>query len=215
VQHGSPPPLNPEEPELVAASIADLGLNHAVITSVTRDDLPDGGASVFVQTIQAIRKHSPGTTIEVLIPDFRGDSAALGALINARPEVINHNMETVERLYPELRGAASYSRSLDLLGCVADRGITCKSGIMVGVGETREEVIQLIRDLVQVGCSVLTIGQYLQPSQLHHPVLRYVTPDEFQQLKELALKAGLRRVVSGPLVRSSYKSAEILRDITA
>lgn len=170
---------------------------------------------MFVQTIQAIKKQSPGTTIEVLIPDFLGDSSALEAVINARPEVINHNMETVERLYPELRGAASYSRSLDLLSRVADRGITCKSGIMVGVGETRNEVIQLIRDLVQVGCSVLTIGQYLQPSQLHHPVLRYVTPDEFQELEELALKAGIKRVVSGPLVRSSYKSAEILRDITA
>lgn len=168
---------------------------------------------MFAQTIRAIRELSPGTTIEVLIPDFLGDSSALEAVINARPEVINHNMETVERLYPELRGAASYSRSLELLRCVADRGITSKSGIMVGVGETTEEIVQLISDLVRVGCSVLTIGQYLQPSQLHHPVFRYVTPEEFQELEEIARKAGMKRVVSGPLVRSSYRSAEILQDI--
>lgn len=211
VKYGMPTPVNPEEPDLVAASVAELGLHHAVITSVTRDDLPDGGASAFSQTIEAIRKRAPGTTIEVLIPDFQGNRAALNLVIEARPEVINHNMETVSRLYPELRSSSSYSRSLELLQRVADATIAAKSGIMVGVGETREELLQLMRDLAAVDCSILTVGQYLQPSKNHHPVVRYFTDEEFQEVKELALGIGLKKVVSGPLVRSSYKSAEMLR----
>ncbi|MBI5247861.1 MAG: lipoyl synthase [Desulfomonile tiedjei] len=213
VRHGNPVSPHSEEPELVAASIANLRLSHAVVTSVTRDDLPDGGASVFAQTIGAIRKKSPETTIEVLIPDFQGCKDALRMVVEARPEVINHNMETVQRLYPVLRSAASYSRSLELLQRVASAGIIAKSGIMVGVGETREEIIELMSHLARVGCSVLTIGQYLQPSKKHIPVIRYFTVEEFLELKELALEEGLKTVVSGPLVRSSYKSAEMLREL--
>lgn len=214
VQHGKPAPLNPEEPELIAEAVANLGLRHSVITSVTRDDLPDGGASVFAQTVQAIRKTAPGITIEVLIPDFQGNDDALRAVIEVRPEVINHNMETVKRLYPVLRSAASYSRSLELIQRVAHRGIIAKSGIMIGVGETRDEIVEVMNHLARAGCSLLTIGQYLQPSKNHHPVIRYYMAEDFQELKELAIKAGFKHVVSGPLVRSSYKSADILEEFT-
>jgi len=213
VKHGLPDPPDPEEAALVAGSVAALGLCHAVITSVTRDDLADGGASIFAETILAIRHFSPRTTIEVLIPDFQGSEEALGLVIEARPEVINHNMETVKRLYPQLRNAASYTGSLELLRRVASAGIPAKSGIMVGVGETRDEVVGLMNDLIEVGCSLLTIGQYLQPSRRHFPVSRYLEPQEFGELKDMALQIGFRSVMAGPLVRSSYRSADMLREI--
>ncbi|MBI5572579.1 MAG: lipoyl synthase [Desulfomonile tiedjei] len=212
VRHGTPLPVDPHEPERVASAIAALELRHAVITSVTRDDLPDGGAVAFASTIHAIRNSSPSTTIEVLVPDFHGNKESIDQVIRARPEVIGHNVETVPRLYPLVRSAASYERSLAVIGHVANSGsgIVSKSGIMVGTGEGREEIVRVIHDLVKVGCLVLTIGQYLRPTRGHHPVARFVTPEEFAALRELAQAAGIQHVVSGPLVRSSYRSGDIL-----
>ena len=211
VRHGRPGPKNPDEPLLVARSVAALELKHAVITSVTRDDLPDGGASSFVASIQAIREISPQTTVEVLVPDFLGDWKALQSVMDAGPQVINHNMETVARLYPVLRRGASYERSLELLERVASHGegMVTKSGIMVGIGETLAEVTRLIRDLVRAHVRVLTIGQYLQPTAQHHPVARYLPPHEFDLLRDLALAEGIRMVAAGPLVRSSYRAGEM------
>jgi lipoic acid synthetase len=205
----------PDEPQRVAGSVVSLGLTHAVITSVTRDDLPDGGAGVFADTVRAIRALSPGTTIEILIPDFQGCGVALHAVIDSGPDVINHNLETVPRLYPMVRHKAYYNRSLQLLARVRDRApeIITKSGIMVGLGENEEELAEVFHDLARCGCTVLTIGQYLQPTPGHHPVQRYLNPVEFQALEDLALTAGIRKVVSGPLVRSSYKAGEILGEL--
>jgi len=188
-----------------------MGLKHVVVTSVTRDDLPDGGAGQFARTVEAIHERSPGTSVEVLIPDFQGSEEALRAVIRARPEVINHNLETVSRLYPALRRGACYRRSLELLERVREMAppLVTKSGIMVGVGETRQEVEDLIRDLVNAGCSILTIGQYLQPSRVHYPVHRFVPPEEFEELERVGRELGLRHVVSGPLVRSSYLAADV------
>ncbi|MEJ2717516.1 MAG: lipoyl synthase [Deltaproteobacteria bacterium] len=215
VSHGPPVPLDREEPGQVAESVARLGLKHAVVTSVTRDDLPDGGASMFAATIGAIRSASPGTSVEVLVPDFQGSRAALMEVVGAGPEVINHNLETVPRLYESLRSGASYDRSVELLRRVRqfDSKIVTKSGIMVGVGETQQEVLALVRDLVDAGCRVLTIGQYLRPTKQHHPVDRYVTPEEFEELRELALGEGIEKVASGPLVRSSYRAGDILNEL--
>lgn len=215
VRHGIPAEVNVKEPESVAASVAALGLKHAVITSVTRDDLNDGGAHVFAQTIQAIRRTRPLVTVEVLIPDFQGDLQALRTVIDARPNVINHNIETVPRLYPLVRNGASYERSLELLQRIADSGTVAKSGIMVGMGETGNEIESVIRDLVRVRCSILTIGQYLRPSPQHYPVAEYLHPEAFAQLETMALKEGIREVVSGPLVRSSYRAAESLCSMMA
>lgn len=215
VRHGTPVQVRTDEPEIVAAAVASLGLEHAVVTSVTRDDLPDGGANQFAATIQAIRRASPQTTIEVLIPDFGGSAGALQRVIDAGPDVINHNLETVMRLYPLLREGASYKRSLDLLQRVKQKNmdIVTKSGIMLGVGETRGEVEDLIRDLVRADCAVLTVGQYLQPSRLHQPVERFIAPEEFADLEAWALAEGIKKVVAGPLVRSSYKAGAILRGL--
>ena len=215
VRHGRPSPLNPDEPRLVARSVAALDLKHAVVTSVTRDDLPDGGASSFAATIRAIQEMSPRTTIEVLIPDFQGDWDALQTVIAAGPHVINHNMETVERLYSILRKGASYDRSRELLENVGvhGEGVVTKSGIMVGVGETLSEVTQLIRDLVRARVAVLTIGQYLQPTARHHAVDRYLLPNEFDNMRDLALAEGIRMVAAGPLVRSSYRAGEMFRQL--
>ncbi|MEW6111721.1 MAG: lipoyl synthase [Thermodesulfobacteriota bacterium] len=215
VEHGTPAPVALDEPLRVASSVKALGLKFAVITSVTRDDLPDGGAKVFAETIEAIRRECPGTGIEVLVPDFQGSEDALRVVVGASPDVLNHNLETVPRLYPQLRQGASYERSLELLRRVrtwAPRMWT-KSGIMVGVGETPDEILGLVRDLVSVGCQVLTIGQYLQPSMLHHPVERYLHPDEFEELKALAMAQGMAKVVAGPLVRSSYHAGETINDL--
>lgn len=201
---GRPLPLNPDEPMAVAESVRHLGLKHAVVTSVDRDDLPDYGAEHWVQTIQAIRELNPNTTCEVLIPDFRGDLALVDKIISAKPSVISHNMETVKRLSPEVRSVATYDVSLAVLKRIADSGIPAKTGLMLGLGETEEEVVELIRDVFQVGVSILTIGQYLRPSRRNIPVVAYIHPDQFEAYKKIALDMGFKHVESGPLVRSSY-----------
>ena len=215
VRHGVGEPIRPDEPYRVARAVASLGLKHAVITSVTRDDVPDGGAAIFAATVQAIRETAPAATVEVLIPDFQGSVEALHTVVRARPDVINHNLETVPRLYPALRPGASYTRSLELLSRVADLDteIVTKSGIMVGVGEMRSEILDLVRDLARVRVSVLTIGQYLRPSPQHHPVHRFVPPQEFDEMAEAARELGMRLVESGPLVRSSYRAGAVLADL--
>ena len=206
VTSGRPVALDAAEPLKVARAVNRLGLRHAVVTSVTRDDLPDGGASVFAATIRAIRRLSPGTSVEVLIPDFQGSHDALAAVMAARPDVLNHNLETVPRLYRSVRPKAVYGRSLELLARAKemDGDAIAKSGLMVGLGEEREELLAVMADLVAVGCKVLTIGQYLQPTPRHRPVARYYHPDEFAVLAREGRRLGFRHVESGPLVRSSY-----------
>lgn len=206
VDKGAPLPPDEGEPARVAEGVRTLGLRHAVITSVTRDDLPDGGAGQFVRVLHALRDACPDTTVEVLIPDFNGDPEALAAVVAAGPDILNHNLETVPRLYPEVRPMADYRRSLDLLARAKalDPDLLTKSGIMVGLGETREEVLALFSDLVRTGCDMLTVGQYLAPSRNHHPVVEYVHPDAFDDYRRAALDAGFAHVSSGPLVRSSY-----------
>lgn len=201
---GKPLPLDPQEPQKVAESIQMMNLRHAVITSVDRDDLPDLGATHWVRTIQAIKEMNPETTIEVLIPDFQGHLALVDQVINAAPEIISHNMETVRRISPKIRSAAKYERSLSVLEHIAKRGITAKTGIMVGLGETEEEVLTLMDDVLSVGVSILTIGQYLQPSRKNIPVSEYITPERFEYYRQLAIEKGFRQVESAPLVRSSY-----------
>lgn len=209
---GKPEPVDPEEPENVAKAVAQLKLRHAVITCVTRDDLPDGGAAQFARTIQAIRATSPGTTVEVLISDMKGDRASLDTVMDARPDVLNHNVETVEALYALVRPQAKYERSLDVLRyCKAVRpeGLT-KTGFMVGLGETDDQIDRLMDDVLETGCDILTIGQYLQPSPAHAPLNRYVTPEQFDAYRDLALSKGFRHVASSPLARSSYRAQEAL-----
>ncbi len=201
---GKPLPLDEKEPVHVAESVALMKLSHAVITSVDRDDLPDLGAAHWAQTIRAIRRMNPDTTIEVLIPDFQGRRELVQQVIEAGPDIISHNMETVRRISPMVRSAARYETSLAVLQQIAESGIACKSGIMVGLGETPEEVETLMDDLRAVGCKILTIGQYLQPSRQHYPVAEYVTPAQFATYRELGLAKGFSQVESGPLVRSSY-----------
>lgn len=204
---GVPSAPDPDEPGRVAEAVAYLQLRHAVITSVTRDDLPDGGASIFAETIRLIHENVPGCSVEVLIPDFGGNWDALDVVMNACPEVLNHNVETVARLYPAIRPQAVYERSLELLRRAAGRART-KSGLMVGVGETWDEIIQTMHDLRSVGCEILTIGQYLAPSKDHAPIDRFYTPEEFDELRKLGMSMGFVQVVSGPLVRSSYRASE-------
>jgi lipoic acid synthetase len=201
---GKPLPLNPEEPANVAESIRLMGLKHAVITSVDRDDLPDLGARHWADTIQMIKKINPETTLEVLIPDFQGKTEWVDIVINESPEIISHNMETVKRLTPVIRSAARYDTSLSVLRHIAQRGITAKSGIMVGLGETPEEVEELMDDVRSTGTSILTIGQYLQPSGKNIPVSAYISPEQFAIYKNTAIRKGFRHVESAPLVRSSY-----------
>ena len=206
VTSGRPAPLDPGEPRRVAEAVQAMGLRHAVITSVNRDDAPDGGAAIFVETVRWIRRLAPGTSIELLVPDFDGNTAALEAVLAAAPEILNHNMETVPRLYPRVRHQARYARSLDLLARAAaarPRPVT-KTGIMLGLGESMDEVQATLRDLRAVDCDVLTVGQYLRPSRQHLPVARYVPPEEFAALRDLALGLGFQQVEAGPLVRSSY-----------
>ena len=203
-QTGKPLPLDMEEPTHVAESIALMKLSHAVITSVDRDDLPDLGAAHWACTIREIKRLNPETTIEVLIPDFRGRKELVSQVIEAQPEIISHNMETVKRITPLVRSAARYETSLEVIRQIADSGITAKSGIMVGLGETPEEVEELMDDLRRAGCQILTIGQYLQPSHKHYPVAEYVTPAQFASYKETGLAKGFDQVESAPLVRSSY-----------
>ncbi|MGZ4803808.1 MAG: lipoyl synthase [Acidimicrobiia bacterium] len=199
-----PNPLDLDEPARVAEAVERLGLAHAVVTSVARDDLPDGGASGFVETIAAIRRRTPGTTIEVLIPDCKGDPAALEAIFAARPDVLNHNLETVARLQRAARPSAGYARSLALLGRAKAAGLVTKSGIIMGMGERIEEVHGALADLRGVGVDLVTLGQYLRPSTAHLPVVRWWTPEEFDQLGVHARSLGFAHVESGPLVRSSY-----------
>jgi lipoic acid synthetase len=214
VTKGAPQAPDREEPRHVAEAVASLGLAYAVITSVTRDDLPDGGAGHFAAVIRAIRALSPGTRIEALIPDFGGDPAALETVLAARPEVLNHNLETTESLYPAIRRPRqNYRRSLGVLGAARARGALTKSGLMIGLGERRADILQALSDLRQAGCDLLTIGQYLQPTPSHPPVARYYTPDEFAALAASARSAGFREVVSGPLVRSSYQAGRLFEAV--
>ena len=210
-QTGRPLPLDPNEPTHVAESVALMRLSHAVITSVDRDDLPDLGAAHWVRTIQEIKRLNPETTVEVLIPDFQGRKELVAQVIEARPEIISHNMETVKRVSPLVRSAARYETSLEVIRQVAASGTTAKSGIMVGLGETPEEVEELMDDLRQAGCQILTIGQYLQPSHKHYPVAEYVTPTQFVSYKEQGLAKGFDQVESAPLVRSSYHAEKQIR----
>lgn len=201
---GKPLPLDPGEPARVAESIRLMDLKHAVITSVDRDDLPDLGAGHWVETIRAIKEVNPDTTVEVLIPDFQGRLDLVDKVVAAAPEIISHNMETVRRISPQVRSAARYDVSLAVLSQIARQGVTAKTGVMVGLGETPEEMCELMDDVLEAGVSVLTIGQYLQPSRRNIPVLEYVTPDQFNSYKSIALRKGFRMVESAPLVRSSY-----------
>ena len=215
ISHGRPDPPDPEEPSRIADAARDMGLDYLVVTSVTRDDLPDGGASFFAETITRIHEEIPKVRVEALIPDFQGDRQALASVIRVRPDVLNHNIETVPRLYPVARPDASYPRSLALLEGVKKEapGMPVKSGIMLGLGETSKEVTQTLRDLVSVGCDILTLGQYLQPSERNLPVERFVHPDEFDEWRVEALDMGFSGVVSGPLVRSSYRAGELYRAV--
>ena len=210
-QTGRPLPLDPDEPAHVAESIALMKLSHAVITSVDRDDLPDLGAAHWAQTIHEIKRLNPETTTEVLIPDFQGRKELIDQVIKACPEIISHNMETVKRISPQVRSAANYHTSLEVIRQIAESGITAKSGIMVGLGETPAEVEELMDDLISVGCKILTIGQYLQPTHKHFPVAAYITPEQFAVYKETGLKKGFEQVESAPLVRSSYHAEKHIR----
>lgn len=207
---GKPLPPDPGEPSEVADSIRLMGLKHAVITSVDRDDLPDGGASHWAATIAAIRAANPNTTIEVLIPDFDGRTDLLDIVIDAAPDIIGHNIETVERLTPHVRTRAKYRTSLDVLRHIASRGAVAKSGLMLGLGEMESEILATFDDLADAGCSVMTIGQYLRPTLAHYPVAEYVTPQQFEMYGDLARMRGFRYVASAPLVRSSYMAEEAL-----
>jgi lipoic acid synthetase len=201
---GRPPTLDLDEPKRVGYAVAQMQLGHAVITSVNRDELPDGGATVWAETIREIRAQSPGTSIEVLIPDFCGDWDALQKVLDARPDILNHNIESVPRMYKVVRPQAKYHRSLKLLQIAKDQGFTTKTGMMLGIGEEGHEIDSVIDDLVAIGCDILTLGQYLQPTTRHLPVDRWVHPDEFVAWKVTGEARGLRHVESGPLVRSSY-----------
>lgn len=204
VKTGKPTMLDLDEPRRVADAVRKLGLRHAVITSVNRDELRDGGASIFADTIRQIRQTVPGCNVEVLIPDFRGEEFALNVVLDAKPDVLNHNTETVPRLYRTVRPQAEYERSIELLLRAKKRGFLTKSGLMLGIGERTEEILEVMKDLRAVGCDILTLGQYLQPTKDHLPIDRYVHPDEFLMLKEEGIKMCFKHVESGPLVRSSY-----------
>jgi len=221
VGKGVPGPLDAEEPERVAEAVCELGLSHAVVTSVNRDDLSDGGAAHFAETIRAIRRRVPGCTVEVLIPDFCGDWDALGIVLREGPEILNHNLESVARLYRRVRPQARYERSLELLARAdANRresasGMRTKSGVMVGLGETKDELVRALADLRSAGCDIATIGQYLQPHERRLPVERYYTPDEFDALRREGEAMGFLRVEAGPLVRSSYHARRALEAVPA
>ncbi len=206
VAHGKPDPVDAGEPERVAEAVVRLGLRHVVITSVDRDDLADGGAGHFAATARAVKEARPQCTVEVLTPDFRGDAAAIGSVVEAPVDILNHNTETVPRLYKVARPGGSYERSLNLLAAAKALrpGLLTKSGVMLGLGEERDELVAVFADLAAAGCDILTLGQYLQPTRAHLAVERYVPPAEFEELGEVARACGFRHVESGPLVRSSY-----------
>lgn len=204
VKTGRPLPVDIEEPERVANSVKLMNVKHCVITSVDRDDLKDGGSIIWVETVNKVREYSPQTTMETLIPDFQGKWENLQRIIDVAPEIVSHNLETVRRLTKEVRIQAKYDRSLEVIQRLKEGGMRTKSGVMLGLGETREEVIETMQDLVNAGCDILTLGQYLQPTPKHLPVKEFVAPAQFAEYKEIGLKLGLRYVESGPLVRSSY-----------
>lgn len=208
VKTGKPTELDADEPARVAETVKLLGLRHAVITSVNRDELYDGGAQIFAETIRQVRAANPETRIEVLIPDFRGEAFALDIVLDARPDILNHNTETVPRLYGIVRPQAKYERSLELLSRSKRRGFVTKTGLMLGIGESTDEVECVMHDLLRTGCDILTLGQYLQPTKEHLPVDRFVHPNEFENLKQLGLRLGFRHVEAGPLVRSSYHAEQ-------
>jgi lipoic acid synthetase len=208
VATGRPHPVDREEPVRVARAVQALGLRHAVITSVNRDELEDGGASVFADTIREIRRLSPMCAVEVLVPDFEGDERALRTVLDEQPDILNHNIETVRRLFPSVRPQGKYERSLTLLERAKRGGARTKSGLMVGMGETADEIRAVLRDLRRAGCDILTIGQYLQPTKRHLPVIRFYHPDEFAAFKAEGLALGFTHVESGPLVRSSYHAEQ-------
>jgi len=214
VAHGHPAAPDPDEPALVAAAVAELSLRHAVITAVTRDDLADGGAFWFAAVTAAIRAAQPGCRVELLIPDLQGSQQALATVLAARPDVLGHNLETVPRLYGSVRAAADYRRSLALLASVRELapGLPVKSGLMLGLGEERHELLAVLEDLRATGVGMLTLGQYLQPSRAHLPVARYLPPEEFAELRATALALGFSQVAAGPLVRSSYHAAELYEE---
>ncbi len=204
VATGRPLPLNEREIDDIVESIKSLGLRHVVITSVDRDDLPDGGARHWAKMIRAVKMNCPGVTMEVLIPDFKGRHDLLDIVIAEKPDIISHNMETVRRLTPEIRVIATYDRSLDVLRYIASKGIRTKSGIMLGLGETRDEILQTMDDLLSVDCRIMTIGQYLQPTKDNYPIQEYIHPDKFAEYGRIGREKGFRHIESAPMVRSSY-----------
>lgn len=212
VKTGMPSQIDPEEPDRVAEAVQRLGLKHIVLTSVNRDELPDGGAQAWANVIRAVRNVNSGCRIEVLVPDFKGSQESIDTVLESKPDVFNHNTETVKRLYASVRPQANYQQTLDVLRYAADKGALTKSGIMVGIGESTEEVIELMEDVRATGCSIMTIGQYLQPSRNHLPVHRFVTPAEFDYFREQGLAMGFSHVESGPLVRSSYHAHKQVPD---
>ena len=212
VESGKPGPVDAGEPQRVAQAASEMKLRHVVVTSVTRDDLADGGAHIFAETIRAVRQAVPAATIEVLTPDFQGRAESLSAVLQAGPDVFNHNLETVERLQPAIRPQASYKTSLGVLAYASKThpAVAVKSGIMLGLGETEEELFQGLEDLLSAGCELLTLGQYLAPTRAHVPVARFVTPAEFDTYAKKARDMGFKGVASGPMVRSSYKAVDML-----
>ncbi|SDP86551.1 lipoyl synthase, partial [Desulforhopalus singaporensis] len=210
VENGQPVPPDPEEPLRLAEAVKRLNLKYVVVTSVTRDDLDDGGASQFVDTIQAVRTICPGTKLEILTPDFKGSSMPLQMVCDARPDMFNHNIETVPRLYSRVRPQAIFDRSLRVLSFAAEQGLKVKSGMMLGLGESEIEVEETLASLLKTGCRYLTLGQYLAPSKMHEPVARYVQPHEFQKWADKAKTMGFKEVASGPLIRSSYKAEQMV-----
>lgn len=213
VATGRPLAVDLDEPNRVAQSVKLMGVKHCVITSVDRDDLKDGGSEIWAETVRAIRRESPGTTLETLIPDFKGQWYNLERVLEVRPEVVSHNLETVKRLTRQVRIQAKYDRSLECLRRISEAGLRTKSGIMLGFGETEEDVVEAMQDLYDVGVHVLTLGQYLQPTKAHHPVIEWVTPAQFKNYQEIGLKMGFKYVESGPLVRSSYHAEKHLFDM--
>lgn len=211
VTGGKPGPLDPQEIEDIVRSVKELKLKHVVITSVTRDDLPDGGARHWAAMIRRLHEECPGVTMEVLIPDMQGRTDLLDIILDEHPDVISHNLETVRRLTPEVRRVATYDRSLQVLKYLADKGANTKSGIMLGLGETEEEVLQVMDDLRAVGCRIMTIGQYLQPSKLHYPVQDYIHPDKFEAYRLKGIEKGFAHIESAPMVRSSYHAEKHIR----
>lgn len=213
VKLGMPTELDLDEPKRVAESVIELDLRHVVITSVNRDELKDGGAAVFKECVRLIREKKPDCTVEILIPDFKGEEYAFNIIMQSPPDILNHNLETVPRLYHVVRPQAKYERSLNLIRWFKNQNLKTKSGIMVGIGEKPDEVLELMKDLISHGCDILTIGQYLQPTKNHLPVIRFVTPEEFAMYKTEGLKMGFKIVESSPLVRSSYHADEQARAI--